>query len=342
MDKRIFKGLYYVAAIAIICGFLLSIVSYLQICTESCGGAHQYKLWGLSFEDYGLLFFPLLAFFHYYSRNNDWFRFFASLLIAGAFGAELNFISVQKYEIKSFCPICLSIAACIGIAAIAYLASYFYKLKNFIVYNQKGDIMGSIRKGLITSLTVFLGFLFSFTGIAKENPLEAAEKDIKSSLALGQLDSPVTVYLFTDWQCPACRALDPTLNKILPKVMNQARIVFVDTVAHKATLNFIPYNLSFLIHDKSKYLGLRKILTAISVNNPAPTEGQINQAIQPLGVTYQPLNYSDVASGTAYFEHLVDKYEVEMTPTMVIVNNQKKTKLIGSEINEANVRKAIE
>jgi len=341
MDKRLFKGLYYIAAVAIISGFILSIISYLQICTESCGGAHQYKLWNLSFEDYGLLFFPLLAFFHYYSRENEWFRFFASLLIAGAVGAEMNFISVQKYEIKSFCPICLTIAASIGIAAFAYLISYFYKLKNFIVYNQKGDIMGSIRKGIITTLTVFLGFLFSFTGIAKENPLEAAEKDIKSSIALGNLESPVTVYLFTDWQCPACRAIDPTLSRLLPRILSQARVVFVDTVAHKATLNFIPYNLSFLIHDKPKYLSLRKILTAISVDNPAPTDSEVQKAISPIGVKYQQLNYSDIASGTAYFEHLVDKFEVEMTPTMVIVNNQKKTKLIGSEINEANVLKAI-
>lgn len=337
MNKSFFNLLYFTAFIAIISGFILSTISYLQICTTSCGGAHQYKLWGLSFEDYGLVFFPILAFLHYHSQNNEWMRFFASLLIAGAVGSEMNFLSIQKYEIKSFCPICLGIAGCIAIAAIAYLTSYFYKLKNSILHHQKGDIMGSIRKGIITTLTVFLGFLFSFAGIAKENPLESAEKDIKTHLAFGQLESPITVYLFTDWQCPACRSIEPSLYPLIPKITQKARLVFVDTVAHKATLNFIPFNVSFLIHDKPKYLQLRKILTAISINNPEPTEQEIQRAIEPLGVKYQQLNYSDIASATAYFEHLVTQYEVEMTPTLVIVQNQQKTKLLGSEINEKNI-----
>jgi len=344
MDKRISKWLYWIAATGILSGFILSIISYLRVCVSECGGTHNYSLCGISFECFGLLFFPLLGILHYASRKYKRAGFIAALLVAAALGAEFDFIMLQKYEIKSYCPICLSIAASIAVVALVYFIEYYLNLKRSILDNQKDEIMKSIKRSFATLLFLFFGFLFAFIGVVKENPLAAAEKSIKESVALGNLDSPVEVYLFSDWQCPACRALEPQIEALAPKIMEKARLVFVDTIVHKETLNFIPFNLSFLIHDKAKYLKLRDVLTVISETNSEPTEEQIEKAIAPLGVKYQQLSYADIAIGIKYYNHLVKQFEISATPTMVIINSQDKKgkKLMGSEITEANVMQAIE
>jgi protein-disulfide isomerase len=344
MSKRVSNWLYFIAAGGILAGFILSVISYFRVCVEECGGTHNYKLCGLSFECYGLIFFPILGILHYLSRKYKVAGFITALLAATALGAEIDFILVQKYEIKSYCPICLSIAAAIAVTAFAYSISYLLEFKQYILQNQKDEIMKSVKKSLITFIFFISGFLFAFIGVVKDNPLVAAEKSIKDSVALGKLDSPVEVYLFSDWQCPACRALEPTLEKIVPKIMDKARLVFVDTIVHKETLNYIPYNLSFLIHDKSKYMQLRDILSNISTTTKEPTDEQIEKAIAPLGVKYQQLSYADIAVGIKYFKHLVKQFDIEATPTMVIIHNHEKKgkKLMGSEINEQNVMQAID
>jgi protein-disulfide isomerase len=344
MSNRVSNWLYYIAATGIYSGFILSVISYFRVCAKECGGTHNYKLCGLSFECYGLIFFPILGAIHYASRNSRYAGFAAALLTAAALGAEIDFILVQKYEIKSYCPICLSIAASVGITAGAYAIQYILELKQFFSENQKDKIMKSLRKSFLTLLFFISGFLFAFVGVTKDNPLVAAEKTVIDSIAIGKLDSPVEVYFFSDWQCPACRALEPQLEKIIPKITSKARIIFVDTVVHKETLNFIPYNLSFLIHNKSNYKQLRNVLTEISVNTKEPTEEQIEKAIAPLGIKYQQLNYADIAGGIKYFNQLEKQFDIEATPTMVIVRQSEKNpkKLMGSEITEENVMRAID
>lgn len=344
MDNRLSKCLYWIAALGILGGFVLSIISYLNVCSGACGGTHDYKLCGLSFECYGLIFFPILGIFHYASWTSKTASFLTGLLLAMALGSEIDFILIQKYEIKSYCPICLSIAACIAIAALAYFISYIIEFKRSLKENQKDEIMKNIKKALATTSFMIFGFVFALIGVVKENPLAAAEKSIKENVALGNLNSEVEVYLFSDWQCPACRALEPTIEKLAPKIMGKARLVFVDTIVHKETLNFIPYNLAFAINHKAKYMELRSVLTKISATNGDPSEEQIEEAIAPLGIKYKPLSYSDIAVGTKYYAHLVKQFDIEATPTMVIIHrgDKKGKRLMGSEINEENVMQAID
>ncbi len=344
MDKRFSTGLYWIAAAGILGGFILSIISYLNVCAEACGGTHDYKLCGLSFECFGLIFFPVLGILHYFAWENKTASFITGLMLAFALGAEIDFILIQKYEIKSYCPICLSIAGCIVLAAVAYFIAYINNFKRSLKENRKGEIMRNIKKGLATTSFLIFGFIFALIGVAKENPLVAAEDTIKHSVALGNLNSEIEVYLFSDWKCPACRALEPSIESLAPKIMAKARLVFVDTVVHTETLNFIPYNLSFLINDKAKYMQLRDVLTKISATNGEPSEEEIEKAIAPLGIKYKPLSYADIAMGTSYYKHLVRQYDIESTPTLVIINRSDKTgkKLTGSEINEEDVMKAID
>ena len=64
-----------------------------------------------------------------------------------------------------------------------------------------------------------------------------------------------------------------------------------------------------------------------------PTEDQIEEGSANLGVTYDQLNYSDVALAIRYFRELSQQFKIRATPTMVIVNTdtRKGKKLKGNE-----------
>ncbi|MEI8365633.1 MAG: thioredoxin domain-containing protein [Parachlamydiaceae bacterium] len=336
---------YWICTCALFTAIALSLISWLRLCSQACAEGHAYRLFGFTFEAVGLASLPLLMVMHLLSRQIPILSLIRNLALAAMLGAEVMFIYVQKYMIGSWCPICLAIAASLLIAALPYVFDFCKHCRAILKHPIRGNIMFNMYKGFAGIGFFFIGFLFAFSGIGKDNQLMAAENTIKENIAFGNLNSPIQVFIFTDWECPACRALEPTLNSFLPKIMPSATVTFVDDPVHAESLNFTPYNVSFMIHNKAKYLELRHALTLLSMDTRTPTEEQIAALAVKQGQRYQQLNYADVALANKYFTHLVDKLDIEGTPTVVVVNKQtqKGKKLPGStEITEENVLKAIE
>lgn len=331
------------AALAI--GFILAVVSWARVCSQACSEGHNYRLYGFTFEAIGIPFFGALALAQFFSKRIPALTTAVGAAISGAVGAELMFTYAQKYIIGHWCPICLSIAASIFIAFLLIAYQYLDRLLNIINNGQKGEIMRSISKGFICVLLITFGFVFSQAGFAKFNKLQAAENGIKESIAFGNLKSPVEVYVFTDWECPSCRKVEPVLEKASPEIMKKARLIYVDLPVHPESMNYTPYNLSFMIKNKPQYFRIRDFLTELSTKTDAPTDEQVEAGAKKLGIKYEQLNYSDVAVGIKYFKHLAKQFSVDRTPTVVIVNkNDKKGKKLigGSEITEENLLKAID
>lgn len=338
------KTPFFIALLAIIAALVLSYVSWLEICTDMCVGTKDYRLFGMKFQHIGLIFFPLLLISHILSWKSRTFAMITGLTIAGALGSEVIFIWIQKFEIKAWCPVCLAIAGSLLVAGFAYIVRYLIHLNQSIESQNKEEMMKNVRKG-ISSLAVFaIGVFAGIVGVTKVNPLEAMQNSVKESIIFGNQSSPIEIYIFTDWQCPACRKLEPNLPSILSAAEKKAKIVFIDVDIHPETLNFIPYNLSFMIHNKDKYLKLRDILTEISEETGAPTEEEVEEEVSRIGVTYEQLNFADVAVGNKYFKHMASEFDINSTPTIVIVNRDTKKgkKLRGwREATSDNVLKAI-
>lgn len=335
---------YWLAATALMGTFALAFISHLQLCSQACAEGHSYRLCGLTFECVGLVAFPLTLIFHLLSKKYYAFSLLTGWMLCAMLGAEVVFIYIQKYKIGSWCPICLSIAALLTVAAFAYLYEYYKDFKQSLENLDKGPIMINVYKGLTGIGFFFVGLLAAFGGIAKYSPLQAAENNIKESIAFGNPDSNVEVYVFTDWSCPACRSIEPILEAAGPKIMKAAKLTFVDDPVHPETLNFTPYNLSFMVNNKDKYFQLRNALTELSEKTKSPTDEQIKAIASKYGIEYKQLSYSDVALANKYFSHLINQLDVEGTPTVVIVNKetQKGKKLPGAvKITEANIMKAI-
>lgn len=337
--------LYYFLTIPIIAGFILSIISWLHLCSSTCIEGHNYRIYGFAFETLGFAFFPIITIMHVFSRKFPVLSTFVGWSICAALGSEIMFIYVQKYNIGSWCPVCLSIAASLAIAGMISFYGYYINFKNSIEKENREEIMNSIYKGFSGICFFVIGFVFAFGGIAKYNKLQAMENDIQSKIAFGNLNSPIEVYIFTDWACGGCRSIEPTLEALAPKIMKKAKLTFIDQEVHPATLNYIPYNLSFMINNKSKYFELRRALTKLSLQTKEPTDTQVEALATHLGTQYKQLNYADVQVGTKYFERLVKQLNVEGTPSVVVIskNNKKGKKLEGAEeITEANIMRAID
>lgn len=337
-------AVFYFVAAALSATILLSIISWMKLCSQACAEGHQYRLFGFTFETIGMIAFPMMLLSHILSWRIPFFVLATGWMLAASLGAEVMFIYVQKYKIGSWCPVCLLICASLCCAATAYFYEFCHLCKQSIEREDRGHIMQNIYRGLSAIIIFAVGFILAFSGIGKYNALQAAENSIKDKIVFGNTNSPVEVYIFTDWACPACRALEPTFEAMAPKIMSKAKLVFVDDPVHPETLNFSPYNLSFMINNKQQYLSLRGALGALSQDTKSPTDEQVEALAKKLGVTYRQLNYADVALGTKYFNHLVDKLDVEGTPTVVIVSKSQKKgkKLAGtSEISEENIMNAI-
>ncbi|MBA2726756.1 MAG: thioredoxin domain-containing protein [Parachlamydiaceae bacterium] len=336
--------LFGLTLFALCAGIVLSILAWMNICSETCAAGHKYRLYGIAFEPIGVLFFCITLLTFIFSRFYSELRILGSAMVFGALGAEVTFTYAQKAVIGHWCPICLSIASTVLIVVLLLIIGYIQNLYVSLTQNDKGGTMKSYFKAFGAIVMITAGFLFSHMGFAKFNQLHAVETELKDKLGFGGKDTKLEVFIFTDWKCPSCRKIEPALESALPKIMEKAKVIFVDLPIHDESLNFTPFNLSFMINNKKEYFKLRNMLEKISLKTDTPTEEEVTEGAKKLGVTYKQLNYADVASGIKYFDHLATQFDLAKTPAIVIVNssNKKGKKLFGSEISEKAILNTLD
>ncbi len=340
-----FPWIFSLVLIFLLTGLALSVVSFLEICTSECSEAHQYRFFNIPLSYIGIAFFLVLIAVHLLSLRFYSLKLLSAWMIAAGFGAEAMLVIIQKYVIGKWCPICLAIAASVGAAALVILFSYLFELHMFITKSKKLRAKKAILNGVLALASFGVGFFLTFSAITKEDKELKEQIALEETLLFGEKLSPVTVYIFTDWQCPACRKAEPALEKMFPKIVKNARVVFVDHAVHTESLNFMPYHLAFIMKNKDNYVSLRHSLTNLSTKTDAPTEEEIEKLVKEVGCTYDKPNYSDIILGIRTFKRLVNELKVQGTPTVVVVNRKSKTqkRLTGfGSITEENVLAAID
>lgn len=340
-----FRWKYWIMSLALISGLILSILSWLEVCVEHCSANQDYRLWGIPFAVVGVIFFPLLLVLHFISRVYQNLSWVVGWLVMSALGAEIMFIAVQKYQIGHWCPVCLSIANSVAIAAFLFITECLKHFKTTSQLLNRGGIMPKVKQFFTPLSFLLLGFFTAFIGIGKINPAEAAVNDIKERIAFGLKNSPVEVYYVSDWFCPSCKKVEPLLQKMYPKIRSQATVYFVDYPIHRQSLNFTPYNLAFLINSKSHYFQARNLLSQLADQTETPNDEEVERAAQRQGIHFKELSFLDVEAGIKYFDQIVNKYNLNSTPTIIITNPHKgKTvKFEGrDEISEEKVLQTLE
>jgi len=327
-------------------GLVLSLLSAWEICTSSCAEGHKYRLYGMHFETVGIAFFIAANLIFWGSYKVPILRGLVKLMTASAVGAELYFLYVQKYLIGTWCPICVSIAASIVLLAAVFSFEYFVTLKQLMNADRRNEVMKKAINALASFSAGLLGLIVALVGISKaETTFASVSAEKGQSHIFGNMSSPVTVYVFSDWFCPACKKVEPIIESDFNEITQKARLVFVDVPIHEDSLNFLPYNLSFMLNNKEQYIPLRHDLIALAEEDPSPTEDQIEQLSARHGARYSPLDYSHINLGLKYFKKMAKKYEVDSTPTVVVANlkDKKARKLAGQrQIRDANIPHIID
>jgi hypothetical protein len=333
----------YWIAVPIAAAWILSAMSWFGICSDGCEETNLYRLFGFPLSPLGVGYFTLcgLAFL-----TRDRFRFsgfLIPLLLSGALGVEFVLVWIQKYVIGTWCPMCVGIALSVGTACVLIALERLPGVAIQIRGAEGNLVMKRLAGKTALILFAFLaGMGISATGLSKPNAF-AAGLSVKS-LAFGDTESSSEVYIVTDWFCPACRTAEPQILKGARIAMRQAKVVFVDYPIHPETLNYIPYDLSFIIREKEKYLQIREALATLARKTKEPMPEDVQAAVSSLGVKYVPLNYADVLAGMQYFSTLVTKLKVPGTPSVVVQDSRTgKTKtLFGiSDITSDNILKTL-
>lgn len=323
--------------------WILSVMSWLGICSDGCQETHLYRFFGIPLSPLGVGYFTLcgLAFL---TRNRFRFSgFLIPLLLSGALGSEFVLVWIQKYVIGRWCPLCVGVALSVVTACALIVLEGLPGIATRIRNGERNLVMKRLAGKMVLVLFAFLaGIGISSMGLSKPDVF-AAGLPVKS-LAFGDTESSLEVYFVTDWFCPACRAAEPEILKGAGKVMGQAKVIFVDYPIHPETLNYIPYNLSFILREKEKYLRIREVLATLSRKTKEPTQEDVQAAVSPLGVKYVPMNYADVLAGMQYFNTLLSKLKAPGTPSVIVKDTRTgKTKtLFGStDITSDNILKTV-
>lgn len=194
---------------------------------------------------------------------------------------------------------------------------------------------------------IFIGIfcMTSCTASPKEESKIKVDEQVGEKLSLGDQKSDISVFIFTDWFCPACKKLEPTLETLVPKLLKNTRVNFVDIAIHPESQNFINYNLSLLLNNKDDYLKLRQVLNGITDKSKNPSFEEVVKTMNAAGIKYRNADNASLAEGKKYFDDIIQTYSIDRTPMVVIVNTKTKQnkKLTGLKaITEENVQKAIE
>ncbi len=311
----------WLALVSIAAALLLSTLSWLGICTEACAEAHLYRLFGVPLPPLGVGFFALCGLALLAGRRSSHAGFALAVLLAGALGSELVFLWIQKYVIGRWCPLCVGVAVSVAAACALVAWEQLRGAAAQIRHGERNIAMKVMASKTLVVLAAFAaGIAVSAVGMKKLDAFAAGFS--AKSVVLGNENSGAEVFILTDWYCPACRAAEPEIVKGAAHAMRRARVVFVDYPIHPESLNYIPYNLSFMIREKEKYLRIREALAALAVRTKEPTAEDVQAAVAGLGVKYVPLNYADVLAGTQFFNSVVQRFKVPGTPSVVVLDAQ--------------------
>jgi len=323
---------------------VLSVLSWLGVCTGACIETSLYRLFGAPLPPIGVAYFLLCGIACIAANRYGILRLALAILLFGALGAEIVFIWIQKFEIGKWCPLCVGIALAVAAACALVTPVLFSGVTVQLPSGErKLEMKPFAGKTALILLAFLAGIGTSALGLKKTDAYASVLSP--QSIAFGPADSNAEVYIVTDWFCPSCRIAEPEIMKGAQLAMKRAKVVFVDYPIHRETLNYIPYNLSFMVREKGKYFRIREALDALSRKTKEPTPEDVQAAVSPLGVKYVPLNYVDVLTGTQYYISLMQKYKVSGTPTVIVTDSGTgKTKTLSgsTEITSDNILKALD
>jgi thiol-disulfide isomerase/thioredoxin len=133
---------------------------------------------------------------------------------------------------------------------------------------------------------------------------------------------PHEVYIFSDYFCPPCQALEPKLEPVLDELYEKGsvKITFVDTPMHRETPLFAKFYLyaAKAAPDYRAAARARQVLFALAVKeNVFWMDERIEEAFQKEKIAYTAF---DVHTVQPELNRLIGQYRIDATPSCVILS----------------------
>ncbi len=177
-----------------------------------------------------------------------------------------------------------------------------------------------IKTILILCITIML-MILSATGIAargQEVPFPQYGR------------GPIKVLIYSDYFCPPCRAMEPSVEPIVNDLLKRKAItlVMIDVPFHSMTPLYAKYFLYALKakNDADHALLVRKVLMAATSDKQMTTEARIEDLFKSKGISYKAFETRPVFDR---YNAMIKEDKVQATPTCVIVKNGKRESFTG-------------
>jgi uncharacterized membrane protein/thiol-disulfide isomerase/thioredoxin len=184
------------------------------------------KLFNIPLPTWGLLVFGSLFAFVMAARSRTQHLVIAVTAAIGALAAGV-LVYLQAYEIKAFCKWCVMADSSTLVAAIAAGLLYRHVAEGAVALDKPTPNETAVSDLLGDSSITIAWILAAFVGLAA--PFLWAQYPVipplPEPIAALQVPGKVTIVSFTDFECPYCRGLHPTLEEI--EKQNEGKLVVV-------------------------------------------------------------------------------------------------------------------
>ncbi len=225
------------------------------------------------------------------------------VLLSAGFGIELYLIGFQLWY-NTYCPYCLAFGGLL-------------MLQFFVNLNWK-------KKKLIALCMIFALILFSFVFKGTATPVYAEEMPL-STFGTGK----VVVRLYTDYFCPPCKKMEPSIEPVIIDLIknNIITFTFIDTPFYRASSLYARYFLYGLNEKKSleRALTIRNALIEASDQKIDKAE-KLEAYLNSKEIKIKPY---DTRPTFELFGKLLKADKINATPSCVIEKDGKKETFVG-------------
>jgi thiol:disulfide interchange protein DsbA len=141
---------------------------------------------------------------------------------------------------------------------------------------------------------------------------------------------PIQVRLYTDYFCPPCRAMEPSVEPLLFDLLKRKVITLtlVDLPLSRVSALYAKYFLYALKvkNDRDHAFHVRNVLIAATSDRQMTTEARIAELFKSKGI---PHTVFEARPALDRYNALIKEDKIQATPTCVIIRDGKKETFLG-------------
>jgi glutaredoxin len=329
-------------AICAAAGAVLSVLSFFGWCTlEGCTLLHGFKVYGIDVSLWGVAYFSLLLLLVFLIRFR-WADLLRTLMVAAGLGVEAVLIYVQ-WAMDNYCAVCLVIAGivlAVAVFELVYLLSGRTggsRLHRRNLFRAAAFLVG-IAAGVITAQPVISGLHLDRLAELKES--RAVYDELSG---IGKKNGWPMIRVYSDYFCPYCQKVEPTVNQVLRDNLDQSRIIFCDLPIHgKASKMYISYFMAAQLADneQKEILRSREILFELAEQKVLNAE-LLDKKLSEAGIALEE-DFDKISDTYEKCIALSYKDDVKATPTIVLESRFGDTKVLRGKQLKENFTQSIE